>query len=394
MVSQLSGPDLCRLASIGIRTRKIRAALSALGIAVGVAAIVAVMGLSASSQASLLAQIDALGTNMLTVTNGQSFTGEQVELPRAAPGMVSRIGPVTSAQSTGAIIVNAYRTPYVPPTQSNSLAVQAADLGLLQTVGTELAAGTWLNKATATKPVVVLGSVAAQRLGISRITPGLRIWVGTQWFYVTGILKPAALAPAIDSSVLMGYPAAAAYLNHDGHPSTIYVRANPDQVEAVGDVLAQTANPESPSDVSVSRPSDALVARAHAKSAMDSLFLALGAISLIVGAIGVANIMIIGVLERRTEIGLRRALGATRNHIRLQFMAEALLLCLLGGISGVAFGAIAVAGFAAAKDWSVVIPPEAWGLGLGSALAIGIVAGLAPAVRAARLTPTQALWSV
>ncbi|MFT4085360.1 MAG: ABC transporter permease [Nocardioides sp.] len=393
--SRLHLGDLARLASVGLRTRKLRAGLSALGIALGVAAIVAVLGLSSSSSAGLLAEIDRLGTNLLTVSNGQSVFGDTTELPIAAPGMISRIGPVTDVQSVGDISdVDVYRNPHIPEVNTNSISVKAASLGLPKAVATSVATGTYLNAATAREPVAVLGSAAAERLGIDRVLPGERIRVGTQWFYVTGILESAVLAPEIDSAVLVGYPAAARYLGFDKHPSTVYVRAATDQVEAVHAVLAATANPESPSEVTVSNPSDALVARARAKSAFNGLFLGLGAVSLLVGAVGVANIMVISVLERRSEIGLRRALGATRGNIRLQFLSEAVLLALLGGTVGVFLGSLATAVYATAKDWDVVIPTLAWAGGIVSALLIGAVAGLVPALKAARLSPTEALWSV
>jgi putative ABC transport system permease protein len=386
--------DLARLSIIGLRTRKLRAGLSALGIAIGVAAIVAVLGLSSSSQAGLLAEIDRLGTNLLTVTNGQNLLGATAELPVDAPGMISRIGPVTGVEYTGAISAKAYRSPHIPAVNSNGLAVQASSLGLPAIVGTSLASGTYLNAATATKPVAVLGAVAAQRLGIDHVYQGERIWVGGQWLYVTGILRPAELAPEIDNSVLVGFSAATKYLGFDGHPSTIYLRAATEQVDAVQSVLAPTANPENASQVTVSQPSDALVARAKAKSALNGLFLGLGAVSLLVGAVGVANIMIIAVLERRSEIGLRRALGATRGHIRVQFLSEAILLALLGGGAGVAIGALATAIYATAKHWAIIIPTLAWAGGLAAALAIGTAAGLLPALRAARLSPTEALWTI
>ncbi len=393
--NRLRPADLARVASVGLRTRKSRALLSALGIAIGVAAIVAVLGLSTSSQAGLLAEIDALGTNLLTVTNGQTLAGGTAELPVAAPGMISRIGPVTAVQDTGTISgVSAYRSPRIPAVNTNGLAVRAATLGLPQAVATSVAQGSYLNAATATEPVAVLGAAAATRLGIDRIYPAERIWVGHQWFYLAGILKPAVLAPEVDVSVLIGFPAARAYLDFDGHPSTIYVRALPDQVSAVYAVLAATANPESPSDVTLSRPSDALVARAKAKSAFNGLFLGLGAVALLVGAVGVANIMVISVLERRSEIGLRRALGATKGHIRIQFLAEATLLALAGGAAGVAAGAAATAIYATANHWAIVIPVTAWGGGLAATLLIGVIAGLMPAIRAARMSPTRALWSV
>jgi putative ABC transport system permease protein len=387
--------DLARLSVVGMRTRTFRAALSALGIAIGVAAIVAVLGLSSSSQAGLLDEISRLGTNLLTVANGQTLGGATAELPATAPGMISRIGPVTAVDDTGLVgDVNAYRSPLIPTINSNALSVQATSLTLPATIGTTLALGRFLNPATAQEPVAVLGAAAASRLGIDRIWSAERIWVGGRWFYLAGVLNPAVLTPEIDAAVLIGFPAARKYLGFDGHPSQIYLRAATDQVTAVHEVLAATANPENPSHVAVSRPSDALVAQAEAKGALNSLFLGLGAVSLLVGAIGVGNIMLIGVLERRSEIGLRRALGATRGHIRIQFLTEAMLLALLGGAVGVGLGAASTAIYAHTKQWSTVVPAVAWAGGLAAALLIGALAGLLPAIRAARMSPTEALWSM
>ena len=387
--------DIARLSIVGLRARKLRAGLSALGIAIGVAAIVAVLGLSASSQAGLLAEISRLGTNLLTVSNGQSLTGGTAELPTTSPGMIGRISGVQQVQSTGTVDgASAYRNPYIPSVESNGLTVQAASVSLLGVVATKVAQGDYLNAATAQGPVAVLGAAAAQLLGIDHIYPGERLWVGGQWFYLAGILKTAVLASNIDTSVLVGYRAAEKYLGFDGHPSTIYLRAQTDRVNGVDNLLAGTANPESPNEVNVSQPSSALVAQADAKSALNGLFLGLGAVALLVGAVGVANIMIISVLERRSEIGLRRALGATRGHIRTQFLSEAILLGLLGGAVGVTLGAAATAVYAHTKHWATVIPSEAWAGGLAASIIIGGVVGLIPALRAARISPTQALWSI
>ena len=391
---RLRPADLARVATVGLRTRKLRAALSALGISIGVAAIVAVLGLSASSEAGLLDEISKLGTNLLTVTNGQTAFGQTVSLPKTAPGMIGRIGPVTQVQEIGAVNANAYRSPYIPTVNTNGITVDAASLGLPRTVGTAISQGRYLNAGTAREPVAVLGAAAASRLGIDQFWSGERIWLGGQWFYVAGILKPAVLAPEIDSAVLIGFPAAHTYLHFGGHPSTIYVRAQTGQVNAVRALLAATANPEAPNEVNLSQPSAALVAQADAQSAFSGLFLGLGAVALLVGAIGVANVMVISVLERRSEIGLRRALGATKGHIRIQFLSEAILLALTGGAVGVAAGAAATAVYATSKGWAIVLPAVAWAGGLGAAIIIGAVAGLLPALRAARLSPTQALWSI
>ena len=400
--ARLRPSDLGALASIGLRTRKLRSALSALGIAIGTGAIVAVLGLAASSEAGLLSEIAKLGTNLLTVTNGQTFSGTTAELPVTAPGMIERLPGVTNVQDTGTVTgINAYKSPLIPPIQTNAVSVDAATLGLPAAAGTSLAQGRYLNAATARQPVAVLGATTARLLGIDRVRPGMRIWLGPggtagQWFYVTGILNPDTYAPEIDSSVLVGFPAAEKYLGFDGHPSEIYVRTTDTQaaVTSVDNLLGPQANPENPTQVNVSRPSDALTARAETQGALDTLFLGLGAVALLVGAIGVANIMIISVLERRSEIGLRRALGATRGQIRAQFLAEAILLSLAGGATGVILGAAAVTAYARTHAEAVVIPADAWAGGLAAAIIIGAIAGLLPAIRAARLSPTQALWSI
>jgi putative ABC transport system permease protein len=395
--ARLRPGDLAGLATIGLRTRKLRAALSALGIAIGVAAIVAVLGLAASSQAALLAEIQALGTNLLTVANGQSLSGAAAELPASAPGMIARLPGVIAVQDTGAVNVSAYKSPLIPSIETNALSVDAAGLGLPAAAGTGVAQGQYLNAATAREPVAVLGAATAQLLGIDRIVPGMRIWVGGRWFSVTGILRPASYAPEIDAAVLIGFAAAEKYLGFDGHPSQIYVRTTPNDqavTTAVDGLLAAQANPENPDQVDVSQPSDALTAQADARGALDTLFLGLGAVALLVGAIGVANIMVISVLERRSEIGLRRALGATRGQIRGQFLAEAILLSLVGGALGVMIGAAVTAVYARDHDESVVIPLQAWTGGLAAAVVIGALAGLLPAIRAARLSPTRALVTV
>ncbi len=397
--ARLRPSDMAALASVGLTTCKLRTGLSALGIAIGVAAIVAVLGLAASSAAALNAEIARLGTNLLTVSNGQTFSGQTAELPIAAPGMIALLPGVASVQDTGTVNgVYVYKSPLIPPINTNALTVDAATLNLPAVAGTSIEQGRFLNAATARYPVAVLGAAAAQLLGIDRVRPGERIWVGSQWFYVTGILNPvpATYAPEINSAVLVGFPAAERYLHFDGHPSQIYVCTAGTQAATtrVDSLLAAQANPENSGQVGVSQPSAALTAQADAKGALDTLFLGLGAVALLVGAIGVANIMVISVLERRSEIGLRRALGATRGHIRAQFLAEAILLSLAGGTTGVIAGAAATAIYARGRGEAVVIPPQAWAGGLAAALLIGALAGLLPAIRAARLSPTQALWSL
>jgi putative ABC transport system permease protein len=396
--------DGLRVASVGLRTRPLRAALSALGIAIGTAAIVGVLGLSSSSQAGLIAEINRLGTNLLTVEAGQSLTGRPAQLPREAPARLTHLDNVQLVAHTALMKDKyVYRSSNIPVGETGGLQVRATSLNLLPVLGTALAHGTWLNPGTARLPVAVLGSAAAQQLGIDRVYPDQRIWLGGQWFNVAGILTPSPLEPDIDVSALIGYPAVQTYLGYvsivhgeqeAGPPSTIYVRAATGHEAAAQALLAQTANPEAPYEVAVSQPSDVLTARAAAAGAFNSLFLGLGAVALIVGAVGVANIMIISVLERRSEVGLRRALGATKGQIRTQFLAESILLAVIGGVVGVLAGAAATAVYASSKSWAVVIPVEAWSGGIASAILIGAFAGLMPAVRASRLPPTVALRTV
>ena len=394
---RLRPADGLRVASVGLRARPLRAGLSALGIAIGTAAIVAVLGLSSSSQAGLLAEIDRLGTNLLTVGAGRSLTGQEAILPAEAPGRITLLDHVGPVAHTALIKDEyVYRNPMIPVGNTGGLQVRATSLNLLSVLGTGIARGRWLDEGTARLPVAVLGSVAAAQLGIDRVHADLRIRLGGRWFNVAGILRPSPLASEIDDSALIGYPAAEDHLGSISlvPPSSIYVRAATGHEAAVQSLLARTANPEAPNEVGVSQPSDVLTARAAAAGAFDSLFLGLGAVALIVGAVGVANIMIISVLERRSEIGLRRALGATQAQIRTQFLAESILLAVLGGAVGVLAGVAATAVYAGSKGWDVVIPAEAWAGGIVSAVLIGALAGLLPAVRASRMPPAVALRTV
>ena len=390
--SRLRTSDVARLGASGLVARPMRAVLSALGIAIGIAAMIAVVGISTSSQAELNAQLDSLGTNLLQAGQGQDVFGEAVDLPLTTLGSAERVDGVEAAATAGLVAdTGVYRSSRIPAGNTNGLAVMTASSGLLEVVGGSVARGTWFTDGTAEYPTVVLGAQAARLLGVTE--PGRHVLIGGTTHRVIGILDPVPLAAEIDTAALVGEGAGVRLTGGPVHPTDVYLRVDEERVEEVRSLIAPTVQPQSPTDVEVTRPSDALAAKQAADQAFTGLLVGLGSVALLVGGIGVANTMVISVLERRREIGLRRALGATRGHIRSQFLAEALLLSLLGGVAGVVLGLGVTAAFAASKGWPVAVPPTVLAAGLGATIVIGAIAGLWPAVRAARTPPTEALQS-
>ncbi|GGV18819.1 ABC transporter permease [Streptomyces spectabilis] len=387
--ARLSFADVLRVGSVGLRARRARVVLSSLGIAIGIATMVAVVGLSTSSRADLMLRLDRLGTNLLTAEAGKDASGQEVKLPKSAVAMVERIGPVRQATATGDVNAPIRRSAAVPEERTAGVTTQAARTDLLSALNTRMAKGTWLDRGRERLPVTVLGRVAAERLGIT--APGEKIMMGDRYFVVVGILAPVELVPTLDRVALVGFPAAQRYFGFDGHPTTVFERSTDASVEDVRAVLARTVNPGGQGSVTVSRPSDALAAKTATDEGLTALMLGLGAVALLVGGVGVANTMVVSVLERRAEIGLRRAVGATRGAVRVQFLTESLLLSAIGGAAGAGLGALATYGFALAQGWTPVVPPWSLAGGLAATLVIGVLAGLYPAARAARLHPTVAL---
>ena len=389
--SKLHISDMLRSATIGIRTRKQRAALSALGIMIGIAALVAVLSLSKSSQAELLAQLERLGTNLLVVQPDAGLGRGSGNLPETASKMIERIPPIEKTSMLSAVDANVYRNDLMPVGKTGGISVQAADQDLLTVLGGSMDDGVWFDDAKAAYPNVILGGIAAERLAIREVSGVQQVWLGGRWFTVIGVLNLFVLAPDLDRSVFIGQTAAKTFLDHENLPSRILIRVDPEKVDQVLTVLAATANPAYPEEVLVNKPTDALEAQEAADDAFTALLLGLGSISLIVGGVGIANIMVISVLERRSEIGLRRALGARRWHIAAQFLGEALLLAAMGGSGGVILGVLVTEIYTSIVGWTTLVPPIAIIGGIAAALLIGGIAGLYPAIRASQLSPTEAL---
>jgi putative ABC transport system permease protein len=389
--SRLRVVDILPESTVGLRSRPGRAALSVLGIAIGIAAMVAVLGVTRSSQADVLAQIDRVGTNLLTVANGKTLRGAEAELPSTAGAAVSRTDGVLSAAATASIPVRVYRSDRIPPGRTGGLSVRVTDPALLDTLDGTLLHGRFLDAALVRYPAVVLGHYAATVLGIGDVGDRPQIYLGGHWFTVVGVLAPVDLAPELDTAALIGAPVAATDFGYEGHPTRIFVRAQTERTDEVAGMLGRAADPAHPEEVAVSRPSEALTARLAVTGGTTVLLLGLGAVALLVGGIGIANVLVISVLERRGEIGLRRALGATRGHVGVQFLTESLLLGAAGGATGVVLGTLITYAMASTHRWQTLVPAGAVGAGLAAAVLIGGCAGLYPALRAARLSPTEAL---
>ncbi|WP_222122004.1 ABC transporter permease [Curtobacterium pusillum] len=389
----LGAGDLFRLGVFGLRTRPTRVVLSALGIAIGIAAMIAVVGISSSSKAALDRVLDALGTNVLTTTQAQGLT-QVPPLPESAVDSARRQDVVEDAAGVGLVPEGrVYRNDRVPAAASKGIGVMGVWGDVPDVLGGTLASGRWVDPAPDAPAQVVLGAAAATALGIDHAGPGSAVWLGGRWVEVVGVLEPLALAEDLDTNVFVPR-STAEELGFDGHPTAVYTRVDPDRVAASRSVLANAISPGSPQDVGVTRPSDALAAKSATDDSFTGLLVGIGGVALLVGGIGVANTMVITVLERRAEVGVRRALGARRRNIRDQFLVESLLLSFLGGVAGVVIGVGVTIVFALGQGWPIAIPVWAVAGGLGATVVIGGVSGLYPAARAARIPPTSALAAV
>ena len=391
MKQRLKIKDLFFVALYGVRARRGRAALTSIGIGIGIAAIVAVTGISASGRADLLATLESLGTNLIKASPQAGFFGTQEKLPDGVVGMVERIGPVEEVTSTTQTDLIVRRSDFISEFEGGGISTIVTSPELLQVVGGNLIEGRFIQDGLSNIPVTVLGSVTASRLGINTLDTPTKILIGNEWFGVVGIIDELKIHPDLDRSVFIGYGVAKTLFDIDKEPTTIYVRANPTYIEDVVEVIAPSMNPENPDQVQVSRPSDALEAQEAADAAFTNLLLGLGSVSLLFGGVSIANVMVMSVLERRMEIGVRRSIGATRKEIRYQFLLESIVLSGIGGLVGVVLGTGVTLGYTNYTDIVFSIPVSQVLGAILLALLIGAISGVYPAIKASKIQPAEAV---
>ena len=389
--NKLRTRDLFFVAVYGVKARKGRAALTSIGIGIGIAAIVAVSGIAASGSADLLSTLESLGTNLVKASPQAGFFGTQEELPEGVIGMVERIGPVEEVTSTTQTDLLVRRSNFISEFEGGGISTIVTSSELLNVIGGKLSEGRFITEGLADLPVTVLGSVTAKRLGITNLSKPTKILIDDEWFGVIGIVEELKIHPDLDRSVFIGYGAAKKLFDINEEPTTIYLRANPTFIEDVVEVIAPSMNPENPDQVEVSRPSDALEAQQAVEASFTNLLLGLGSVALLVGGVAIANVMVMSVLERRMEIGVRRSIGATRREIRYQFLLESIVLSGIGGLVGVMLGSLITLAYT--NYTNIVFSIPVWQI-LGAvvlALLIGAISGVYPAIKASKIQPAEAV---
>ena len=389
--NKLRTRDLFFVAVYGVKARKGRAALTSIGIGIGIAAIVAVSGIAASGSADLLSTLESLGTNLVKASPQAGFFGTQEELPEGVIGMVERIGPVEEVTSTTQTDLLVRRSNFISELEGGGISTIVTSSELLNVIGGKLSEGRFITDGLSDLPVTVLGSVTAKRLGITNLSKPTKILIDDEWFGVIGIVEELKIHPDLDRSVFIGYGAAKKLFDINEEPTTIYLRANPTFIEDVVEVIAPSMNPENPDQVEVSRPSDALEAQQAVEASFTNLLLGLGSVALLVGGVAIANVMVMSVLERRMEIGVRRSIGATRREIRYQFLLESIVLSGIGGLVGVMLGSLITLAYT--NYTNIVFSIPVWQI-LGAvvlALLIGAISGVYPAIKASKIQPAEAV---
>jgi putative ABC transport system permease protein len=387
--------DLVSVAIGGLLARKVRTLLLLMGPVIGVAAIVAAVGLTDSAKGDLKRKVAQLGTNLITATAASSFGSQKPKLPADA---VKRAEQVDTVEKVSAVVqlTDITVSPYEKARkkyETTPIPVLAADTRLPYVLEVPMVSGRWISRADAqlASRSVVIGSGLANEIGY---LPGENrtIDLAGRQYGVIGILGKVELDPTLDNAAFIPFAAADDdFVKEDIKPTKLYVRSADGTEQATADTLRTAISLGGPDEVGTEIQAEALQLAAQSDKQLQLIVASMGLLAIIVGGIGIANVMSISVIQRSTEIGIRRALGHTRRTIAQQFLLEAMVVGFLGGILGVVVGALAILIGVWISGWVFVlqrwIPPA----GIILAMVVSIVAGLYPARRAAKLEPLETL---
>jgi putative ABC transport system permease protein len=386
--------DLVGVALKGLTARKVRTLLIMLGPIIGVAAMVCAIGLTESAKGELQAQLAQLGTNLIIAQAGGTFGSQNPTFPENAVARVESVSSVSAAAATAnlsgvvSVPVQGAKDYY----EAFPAPVRAAGVGLPSVLQVPMISGRWLDLADLQlhTSAAVLGEGIAKQYGY---LPGesRTIRLNNANFAVVGVLGPVALDPELDNAVFVTEWSAKHVLGTNGEPNQLYIRAAPGATQSTANAIPTAISLGGPDQVSTQIPSDVLQAAAQANKTLQEVALLAGLLALVVGGVGIANVMSISVIQRSSEIGIRRAVGHSRSKIAAQFLLESLFVGLLGGLGGAGFGVAIVYGVSAVAGWVAVIDYGTIPLWMGLALLVAVGAGLFPSIKAARLEPLETL---
>jgi ABC-type antimicrobial peptide transport system permease subunit len=394
--------DLLSESTTGMLSRPGRTMLTILGTVLGTAALVATLGLAKTAGNQIVERFDALAATSITVEPAQERWGwgpsrSVSAIPWDAEDRLSRLNGVVAAGTISSVDTGGMMATAVPlndPTGQSEfvIPVYAASPGLFDAVIAELDAGRFFDAGHSARAdrVAVLGPAAAQRLNIVSVDQQPAIFVGDETLVVIGVLEDVAREAKLLDAIIVPNGTARRRFGLDG-VAEVHIRTEVGAAQLIGSQTALALSPNNPEELRVRVPPEPGAVRSEVEEDVNTLFIILGGIALLVGAIGIANVTLVSVLERVGEIGLRRAVGAARRHIAVQFLSESAVMGLVGGILGSAAGVLVIVGVSAGREWTPVLDPiYPLGAPLVGAVA-GLLAGLYPAWRAARLEPVDAL---